>query len=259
MIEMITNVGVYIISRSDAPLTPKEFESLKKQFPVTVVQATLPEQVSEDSFYSACGVEPLEMVISISHHRARSTALKRNQEWTLILEEDAIINFDRHRIEMLICAIGRDFDLGTTKIGIHLFPEQFGVLTGSKNAKYLRVLHQPDFAVGYMLNFDALKWSVDNFNSRDVEIADWPKYIKMGIKWFAPLNSLVFHPDLKLPTTQSSTKRYRDSRSSESLLKKLFNPRILHYLILRSTFLLGGSFGSFPINSEKIRSVRLYF
>ena len=254
-----SSFSVLIIARPNSQSAREAMNILCKDFEAEIVEATTPTDLSGVNFRGAKNVEILEMAISISHHRARSKALRLANDWALILEEDAIINFNREHLELLIQSISNSIKDDKALVGIHLFPEQFGILSGKSLSSFLHVLYLPDFAVGYMLNLNAIKYTVLNFNFNHIEIADWPKYMRKKIKWFSPTRSLVLHPDLNLETTNSSTQVYRDIRASYSILKKLFNFRIFVLFLIRIGSFLNLKHGNHPIESEKIRTVRLYF
>ena len=92
------SLGVLIIARKNSQSAHMLFKTLEDHFNVEIVNATTPSDLNDSNFYPAKNVETLEMAISISHHRARTRALTLGYEWTLILEEDAIVNFDYFQI-----------------------------------------------------------------------------------------------------------------------------------------------------------------
>jgi len=252
-------LSVLIIARPNRRSAIEAKKVLSPEFNVQIIEATTPANLSGLNIYPARNVEPIEVAISVSHHRARLEALKSENEWAIILEEDAIVKFNLLKFETLIKSVIKTLDAENSLIGIHLFPEQYGILTGKQASEHVRVWYVPDFAVGYVLNLGALKYAVENFDFQAVEVADWPRFMRKKIKWFAPVNSLVVHPDLNLKSTESSTRVYRNIRTSSRKLKKYFNKRNLILIFLKIGKILNLCHGKNPIASEKIRSIRLYF
>jgi hypothetical protein len=253
------SLGVLIIARKNSQSAHMLFKTLEDHFNVEIVNATTPSDLNDSNFYPAKNVETLEMAISISHHRARTRALTLGYEWTLILEEDAIVNFDYFQIRLLISSIEQKFSRKNIPIGIHLFPEQFGILRHKRGARFLRILYLPDGAMGYLLNLKGVKRAVADFVPTRVEIADWPRSLRKNIIWFAPRSSLVLHPDVRLVDTESATQIYRDIRSRYSRPRKFLTYRVVPLLFIRVGARFNLSFGTQPITSEKIRSIKLNF
>ena len=249
---------VLVIALKNSSVGLKTIGLLSKFVDVEIIEAATPNSLLSHAYKPAKGVEPIEMAISVSHHLARLRAKTLSRDWTLILEEDVIIKFE---IEELLTLIEEIDSYNKVKIplGIHLFPEQFGILTMIKNRGFLHVNYLPDCAVGYCLNLLAIEKTVQDFRENQVEIADWPSRIRKNILWFAPNTSLVAHPDLRLKTTKSSTSEYRKKRKNLSLYRKLLKFKIIPFVLIKIGHILNLKFGENPVDSEKIRSVKLQF
>jgi hypothetical protein len=249
---------VLIIALKNSPAGLKTTSQLSKFFDVEIIEAATPNSLLKGDYKPAKGVEPIEMAISVSHHLARLRAKTLSRDWALILEEDVIIKFEINELMTLIEELDSNNN-AKIPLGIHLFPEQFGILTKIKDRNFLHVNYLPDCAVGYCLNLLAIEKTIQDFRENQVEIADWPSRIRKNISWFAPSVSLVAHPDLRLKTTKSSTSEYRKKRKNFSFYRKIFNFKIIPFVVIKIGHVLNLKFGENPVDSEKIRSIKLHF
>lgn len=247
---------ILIIARNKSVMDQKSIKWLRKSIELEIIDASTPNSLRKSSYRPARRVKPIEMAISVSHHRARLRAEAVGKEWTLILEEDAIVNFKVLQLFELIENLAKNHDR-KTPLGIHLFPEQFGILTKNLKSDFLNVKYLPDYAVGYCLNSSAIKRAIKDFDTNNVELADWPHKIRKNISWFAPSSSFVLHPDTHLYTTKSSTSKYREERKNYSFFQKISSFRMIPLLLIKIGHILNLKFGENPIASEKIRSIKL--
>jgi hypothetical protein len=252
------SIGAIVIalegSRSGAVLQ----NVLSKMMNTEILTAKTPDSI-KGFIPKKIELSDLEVAISYSHHLARLLSASMTNEWTIILEEDAIIQFDARTLVSLIEKVENTLCLQKKPAGIHLFPEQFGIVTGKKNESLLQVIYLPDFAVGYILNRAAVETSINSFDTSKIEIADWPRYMRSQITWFCPDKSLVRHPDLSDLNTRSSTRLIRIERSGRFNVRKLASYKLLPYLLIRAGNFFRLQYGSSPIESNKIRSIRLNF
>jgi hypothetical protein len=247
---------VLVIACNKSAMDQKSIKWLSKSIELEIIDASTPNSLRKSIYRPARKVKPIEMAISVSHHRARLRAEALGKEWTIILEEDAIIRFNVVQLFELIENLVKNYDR-KTPLGIHLFPEQFGILTKNLKSDFLNVKYLPDYAVGYCLNLSAIKRAVKDFNADKVELADWPHKIRKNISWFAPSSSFVLHPDTHLNTTKSSTSKYREERKNYSFFQKLSSFRVIPLSLIKIGHILNLKFGENPIASEKIRSIKL--
>ena len=198
----------------------------------------------------------IEFAISESHKAAREVALASGCEWSLILEEDALLQDNLNEIPNILDSLGES---ATNNIacGLHLFPEQYGVLIRSKVSNVYRVMSLPDFAVAYVLNFEALVEVCELAKSAKIQIADWPRFMKK-IRWYAVKDSVILHPDISLHQNPSSTFGPRTNiKNSKSLIKRYSNSRNLLLPLFKIGKITHHTLGHNAIASEKIRSVIL--
>jgi hypothetical protein len=247
---------VLVIAFKKSVIEQKPIQDLRKYAELEIIDASTPNSLSDGIYKPARKVKPIEMAIAVSHHRARLRAEVLGKEWTIILEEDAIISLNFIQLFELIEELTKRYD-EKTPLGIHLFPEQFGILIKNYKSDFLSVKYLPDFAVGYCLNLSAIKRAVKDFDANKVEIADWPHKIRKNISWFAPPTSYVLHPDTRLSTTKSATSQYRKERKSDSFFSKLSSFRMIPLSLIKIGHILNFKFGENPIASEKIRSIKL--
>jgi hypothetical protein len=247
---------VLVIARNKSAMDQQSIKWLRKSIELEIINASTPNSLRKSAYRPARRVKPIEMAISVSHHRARLRAEVIGKQWTLILEEDAIINFKVLQLFELIENLAKNHDR-KMPLGIHLFPEQFGILTKNLKSDFLNVKYLPDYAVGYCLNLSAIKRAIKDFDANKVELADWPHKIRKNISWFAPSSSFVLHPDTHLFTTKSSTSKYREERKNHSFFYLLSSFRIIPLLLIKTGHILNLKFGENPIASEKIRSIKL--
>jgi GR25 family glycosyltransferase involved in LPS biosynthesis len=193
----------------------------------------------------------IEVAISYSHIRARETALRHNVDIAIILEEDAQLGlaFSQTLKNSLIPKL-----VAREPIGIHLFPEQFGILRKQNTEELYKIIKIPDYAVGYALNSHALRVFSDGIELQKKQIADWPKLARK-IFWYAPKISLVIHPNnYQGPKMSLAEKSRQKRRLNQRLISKLrirINLGFLFYLYFKN---IGRPYGDNPISSEKLRS-----
>jgi hypothetical protein len=247
-----------VIARNKSVMDQKSIKWLRKSIELEIIDASTPDSLRKSIYRPARRVKPIEMAISVSHHRARLRAEVIGREWTIILEEDAIINFNVVQLLKLIENLAKNHDR-KKPLGIHLFPEQFGILTKNLKCDFLNVKYLPDYAVGYCLNSSAIKTAIKDFDANKVQLADWPHKIRKNISWFAPSSSFVLHPDTHLYTTKSSTSKYREERKNYSFFRKISSFRMIPLFLIKIGHILNLKFGKNPIASEKIRSIILSF
>jgi len=245
-----------VIAQKKSVIDQKSIKWLRKSIELEILDASTPNRLRKSAYKPARKVKPIEMAIAVSHHRARLRAEVLGKEWTIILEEDAIIKFDITQLFELIEELAKNYDR-KTPLGIHLFPEQFGILTKNSKGDFLHVKYLPDYAVGYCLNLSGIKRAIKDFDANKVELADWPRKIRNNISWFAPSSSFVLHPDTHIKTTKSSTSKYREERKNHSIFKKLSTSRVVPLLLIKIGHIFNLKFGENPIASEKIRSIKL--
>ena len=201
------------------------------------------------------GLSCVEVATSLSHQRARNLASARKCNWSLFLEDDSIVQSSISFLPDLILEI-ESFGSGEQPVGIHLFPEQFGILR-KHTRSLLNVVALPDYAVGYVLNAKALRESEKLAEKIHLSVADWPKGMDQ-IHWYAPTRSLITHPNLDNHPSQSQIEELRRLRASQSSFSYRFvNYPLLRILVLRLGSLLGMKYGKNWIASERIRSVVL--
>ena len=249
------SITAIIISRPGSDLSSSLMSTLDEMFYTEILSAITPSNLTASDLVNGDGLTEVEIAISLSHHMARHRAMILNSDWCLIVEEDAIIKFTKEEMLLLIQNISLKFRPRDIPLGIHLFPEQFGILARKINDNFAKVRYLPDFAVGYVLNSKAVKKAMEFQNNKKIEVADWPQFMRVEITWFAPLVSFILHPDLNLSSTPSATRIHRQVRANHIWVKKLFNQRNFPLLIIRIGHLLHAKFGNNPIDSEKIRSI----
>jgi len=255
MIKRGPSLSAIIISKSDSDISSGLKSVLDEMFYTEILPAITPPDLNASDLVSGHGLTEIEIAIALSHCMARGRAATLNSDWCLIVEEDAIINFTREEILCLIQNINSEYRTEEIPLGIHLFPEQFGILFRKKNNNFANVIYLPDFAVGYLLNSNAVKKSLECQNNWKIEVADWPKFIRAEIYWFSPLVSFILHPDFHLSSTLSATKVHRQIRANRIWVKKLFSLRNFPLFVIRIGHLFKIKFGNNPIDSEKIRSI----
>jgi hypothetical protein len=197
----------------------------------------------------------VEFAISRSHEAARALALSEECDWAIFLEEDFMAGREFQNLNSYLGILEKS--KSNTAIGIHLFPEQFGILAACSKVPFLRILALPDFAVGYILNKPALMQCSNRLNAKRIEIADWPKYMR-DLLWLAPKKSIVLHPDVSDNANKSSTLAARvQRRDSLGFLMKIKDKRNYLLPLLTLGRLLKMQYGDSTISSERIRSVQL--
>jgi len=249
MPDKIEVVVISVAGSESLPMLERTLEKLR--FKYTVLLATTPEN-SEFKTSATINLSPVEIATAISHQRARTFVLEQGCEWAIILEDDAQILGDFVNVQSLVENIEAHFGQ-ESKLAIHLFPEQFGILRSNSRESFFRVLSLPDCAVGYAMNKHALNASI-SIQGIENEVADWHSEIRK-LTWLAPKASLVCHPDLGNSKFRSLTTNPRNNRvMSRSLLEKLITYPYLKMFILRITLPCLRSYGCNPISSEKLRT-----
>lgn len=253
------HIEVFIISMDPFNIDSKIQDLIDHQFnlnDITFIQAVTPNDICNFGEVHKHKGWPreltcIEVAISYSHIRARETALSHNVDIAIILEEDAQLGVEFLQIlkNSLIPKL-----VSSEPIGIHLFPEQFGILRKQKSEELYKILKIPDFAVGYVLNSYALRVLSGEIEIQKKQIADWPKLARR-IFWYAPKISLVIHPNnYKGPTVSLAEKSRQNRRLNQHPLSKLRNQVNLGFLFYLFFKNIGRPYGKNPISSEKLRS-----
>lgn len=252
---MPDKIEVVIISVEGSESLPKLEKTLQKlRFNYSVLLATTPENL-ELKTSTTISLSPVEIATAISHQRARAFVLEQGCEWAIILEDDAQILDDFIDIQFLIENIEAYFGR-ESKLAIHLYPEQFGILRSNSREPFFRVISLPDCAVGYAMNKNALNASIF-IQGIENEVADWHSEIRK-LTWLAPKASLVLHPDLGNSKIRSLTTNPRNNRvMARSFLEKLIMYPYLKMFVLRINFPCLRKYGCNPISSEKLRTKTL--
>jgi hypothetical protein len=197
-------------------------------------------------------ISPIEEAISHSHNQARILAKRHGWRWALILEEDAIVLGTRDSLNLMIQEI-ENSQTNSHPNAIHLFPEQHGLLGHSKANNLCKIYWVPDYAVGYLLNSEALQRSIELFTSQKTQVADWPDFMR-SLEWWAPNRSWVLHPLVseEISATQKSRKHVQ---LSVSLPSKLVSRGYWIGIILPFFSKVFDVYGTHEIPDENLRSV----
>jgi GR25 family glycosyltransferase involved in LPS biosynthesis len=253
------HIGVFVISMNGSNSNSTLQNLIDHQLnldDITFIQAVTPNDICNFGEVHKHKGWPreltcVEVAISHSHVRARETASSHNVDIAIILEEDAQLGVDFLQTlkNSLIPKLA-----AKKPIGIHLFPEQFGILRKQKSEELYKIVKIPDYAVGYVLNSHALQVFTGQIEVQKKQIADWPKLARK-IFWYAPKMSLVVHPDnYKGPTVSLAEKSRQTKRLNLKPISKLrirINLSFLFYLYFKN---FGQVYGKNPISSEKLRS-----
>lgn len=255
---MLKNIGVIVIAndgkiRNIHQLNDDFFSKFSKSY---VFCALTPLDLgceNLDVFHTHCnGLTCNEFAASLSHQVARNFSIVFELDWVLFLEDDAILS-DNFFVALGNLIESQDFT--EKRIAIHLFPEQFGLLKTSHD-KLLRVMFLPDYAVGYLMNLEAIKFTVGFTNIVQKFLADWPNFIKK-ISWFAPHESMVTHPmlDYKYNDKTSSIERSRKLKhDSYSLYDKLFSREMLRKIVLIFLKPFTKAYGNSSVKAPALRT-----
>ena len=221
---------------------------------VYLLKASLPNNKLNPS---DVGITEIESAISRSHHRAREQAFKMGADWALILEDDAIATSELHKLPHFLEQISSIFN-SKVPLGIHLAPEQFGVMIGNRSDIFVKSIYLADCAVAYILNKVALE-SCLNSGPPVLEVADWPRVLRK-FQWISPLKPMFVHPYLSNSDSKSASVAPRLLRNQgRSLIQKFIK---YPYLIMLRFWLaswLGSNYGVGFVESEKIRSKVIRF
>lgn len=188
----------------------------------------------------------VEFAVASSHDLARQTAKKNDPDMAMIFEDDAFI---RSNFSEYMQIFEQEFSVDRMPVGMHCFPEQFGILVKRKDRKLLKCVKIPDYAVAYILNRAALNVSIIKEGEGEFEVADWPKHMKK-IKWMAPLESIVEHREVL--SFVKASRGLRQAMFSKGPMQK-FNEKLVA-LAFRLARLFGHKYGASTIASEKLRS-----
>lgn len=257
------DLGIFVLSVPGTRDTSNLINSIQSLLHITpaVVDSVTPASLPckgvhpQDPRRHENGLSCIEIATSISHHRARNLAFSLGHRWALFIEDDGIPQLAIADLPNLISAVERVATCDKPT-GIHLFPEQFGILR-QRNHEFLDVLSLPDYAVGYILNESALHLAEKLAPTIHLSVADWPKGIT-AINWFAPTQSFIIHPNLDNYPSQSQIEEQRRFRATHaSFAHQFLQYPFFRILVLRSARLLGLTYGKSWIGSEKIRSVAL--
>jgi GR25 family glycosyltransferase involved in LPS biosynthesis len=258
MINQDYSIGAIVIALKESQSGLRLKDLLNHMIYAEILEAMTPEFLKKAKPKKK-SLSKIEISISYSHHLARERGLILKKDWILILEEDAIIEFKKEELLSFIQIVEKNFTSKKIPIGIHLFPEQFGILVGNRKNNLLRIKYLPDYAVGYILNQAAIKTSVESFRKEKIEVADWPISMRSEITWVCPDRSFVKHPDLNDTNTRSSTKLIRLRNSNRHRITRYLNRKTIPLIIIKIGHLLNLNFGINPIESEKIRSIKITY
>lgn len=191
-----------------------------------------------------------EAAVSMSHTLARELAAQRDNQYFMFIEDDAVV--DSIKLDALIQELFRTQGMHAKALAIHLFPEQYGILSFAINGFLRKLSMIPDYAVGYILNRKALDvFNLNNKNARN-EIADWPKFARK-IHWFAPFSTPIRHPDNPNSSYLISSRTLRRKSNLELDFRGKF--RYAKFLLLGSQ---KRRYGNNTIDNEKLRTKHQY-
>jgi GR25 family glycosyltransferase involved in LPS biosynthesis len=233
---MLNNVGVIVIAndgkiRNYHQLSDDFFSKFAKSHVFCALTPSVLGCENLDDFHThSNSLTCDEFAASLSHQVARNFSIAFELDWVLFLEDDAILS---NNFFTVLGDLIKFKDLAERELAFHLFPEQFGLLKTSHD-KLFRVIILPDYAVGYLMNLKAIKFTVGFTHIVQSFLADWPKFIKK-IDWFAPHESVIRHPkiDYKYNDEVSSIERFRQLKyDNYSLYDKLLSKEMLRKIIL---------------------------
>ena len=257
---MSTKIGVVIIALDSlSPRVSLLVSELRTRGleDVLVLPAVTPREVANLQTDSVDGsliakVSPIEQAISHSHNQARILAKQRGWGWALILEEDAVVIGNRDSLNLMIQEV-ENLQTNSRPIAIHLFPEQHGLLGNSTANNLCKIYWVPDYAVGYLLNCEALQKSIELFSTQKIQVADWPDFMR-SLEWWAPNRSWVCHPLVseEISATQKSRKNVQ---LSVSLARKLVSRGYWIGFVLPFLSRFFHVYGTYEIPDENLRSV----
>lgn len=218
---------------------------------VEILKATVPSDFSEQELAKNKKLSQVEMAISRSHRRAQMTSFGSSNEWLLILEEDAQMSKEIVQLPKLIMEFQ---EIAQKKpIAIHLAPEQSGIMVSSRYEDFFKLLVVADCAVAYLINKKASQLIGTNFDYMS-EVADWPKIIRK-IDWYAPKQSLFFHPNLCDRENTSASSGERNLRITLSPKIQRIRRLLVHrFLLLILIMPFSKKYGKGYSASERIRS-----
>ena len=189
----------------------------------------------------------VEFAVARSHEAARQFSYEKSARVSIILEDDASLESN---FPILVELFRKRCGKSATPIGLHCYPEQFGILTARKNSEFLRCLRVPDYAITYILNLAALQELSQTRDRREPEIADWPKYMRK-ILWLAPNESMVAHQELF--SFVDPSRKVRQDIEKGFLISRKLNAALMLF-VFHAIGLLGKRYGKSKIASEKLRS-----
>lgn len=255
---MLDNVGVIVIAndgkiRNCHQLNEKFFSNfLKSHIFCALTPLVLGCENLDNNHTHSNGLTCNEFAASLSHQVARNFSIVFELDWVLFLEDDAILS------ENFLTALGNLIEFNNfaeKELAFHLFPEQFGLLKTTHD-KLFSVIILPDYAVGYLMNLEAIKFTVGFTHIVQNFLADWPKFIKK-ISWFAPHESMIRHPklDSKHDNKISSIEKFRRLKhDSYSFYDKLFSREMLRKIILVLLKPLTKAYGNSSIKAPALRT-----
>lgn len=255
---MLNNVGVIVIAnegriRNYRQLNDGFFRKFSKSHVFCALTPLVLGCENLDVFHThSNGLTCNEFAASLSHQVARNYSIVFELDWVLFLEDDAILS-DNFFTVLDDLIKSRDFT--EKEMAFHLFPEQFGLLKTSYN-KLFSVIILPDYAVGYLMNLEAIKFSIGFTHIVQNFLADWPKFIKK-ISWFAPSESIIIHPtlDYRYNDKISSIEKFRQLKhDSYSLYDKLFSREMLRKILLIFLKPFTKAYGSSSIKAPALRT-----
>jgi hypothetical protein len=195
-----------------------------------------------------------EYATSLSHQAARNFAFTKGWDWTIFVEDDAEVSKDFN--SKLLDVLTYNFSKPKHGIALHLFPEQFGLLK-ILTEKIYKIILLPDYAVGYVLDRQALLYCLRESNKVHFYLADWPRFIRK-LDWYCYQTSLVMHPDLRSiqNSNNSDIEIGRNQRFKQyNLFQRIINSRLLTIVVLKVMKFIGNSYGNAPIQAQNFRTV----
>lgn len=255
---LLNNIGVVVIANNEKIRNYHQInnEFLKKFSKAHIFRALTPSVLGCDNIDNSHShtkrLTCNEFAAALSHQAARNFSVVFDLEWILFLEDDAILADDFFpALENLITLKG----IADKKASFHLFPEQFGLLKTAKDNLY-RVIILPDYAVGYLMNQKAIKFSLRNTHYAQNFLADWPRYIKK-IEWFAPNRSIITHPKINHEYSDelSSIEKSRQLKQDAYILSdKLFSKELFRKIFLVFLKPLTKPYGNSIIKAPLLRT-----
>jgi hypothetical protein len=257
---VILNAAVLLIKMPNRTVLPSVETFCKlNDLPLHIYSAFTPKDIGcsdRPHHHSSFGrtLTCVEIAIAHSHAGARRAAFELDLDIVIILEDDADVLLGKS--ELIIKWLEWALSQPQKRIGIHLYPEQFGVLIKkSRQINLNRVILLPDFAVGYVLNRRSLKaWNRSSSRARKW-VADWP-LSAYKLRWYAPGEPVLTHPLNDFSISYAATGR-TDRINSLSIWQRRMNVGTIRFLLFLFFSLFGRRVGSTPIPNERLRTILL--